>query len=85
MTQVPDFTSDAFKDDLLFKQQLTAILKSLNKDANAPIANPIQSNELIQWVDDGKTPIPSGYEVADGRNKTFDSKTVKIILIQKVI
>ena len=84
MAQIPDFTSEAFDDPKYLRQTLTAILRKLDSDANSVPSNPLQSNELIPWVDDGKTPIPSGYEKADGRNMTFDSKSSNIIYIMKV-
>ena len=84
MTQIPNFTDDAFKDDELFKITLTKVLSDLNKTVTTPMAYPLQSNGIYLWVDDGVTPIPSGYEIANGMNKTFDASKANILQLQKV-
>jgi len=84
MAQIPDFTSDALKDDTEFRQQLTRVLRDLNSDATKPKDINLGKNIVLGWVDDGSTVLPDGYEIANGQNGTFDFKNSNIIYIQKV-
>lgn len=82
MAQVPDFKN---VPDEEFKDTLSRVLKDLNTDANRFIRPVIGSNVVFQWIDDGVTPLPDGYVLADGKsNGSFDVSKSKIILIQKV-
>lgn len=82
MAQIPDFKN---VPDEEFKDTLTRILRDLNADANKFVRPVIGDNVLFQWVDDGSTPLPDGYVIANGQNNgSFDASKSKIILIQKV-
>lgn len=84
MAQIPDFTGEVFDDNKIFRQELTKVLSMLNKDANAPVETDLGANTVLAWVDDGKTVLPDGYELADGQKGTFDYSNSKIVYIQKV-
>ena len=84
MAQIPDFTDKNFDDVKLLREELTKALRALNRQVNSPDDVDLGKNTVLGWVDDGKTPLPDGYKVADGTNGTFDAKTSKIIYIQRV-
>lgn len=81
MAQIPDFKN---VPDEEFKDVLTRVLRELNTDANAYVAPVIGKNVVFGWVSDGRTPLPQGYEIADGTKGTFDAKNSTVIYIQKV-
>lgn len=81
MANIPDFEN--IPDDE-FRRVLSSVLNDLNKDANRPEDVTLGSNVILAWIDDGKTVLPKGYEIADGQKGTFDANKSKIIYIQKV-
>lgn len=84
MALIPNLTSKEYDDPQKLREALQRALDDINRDANKPLDIVLGDNVILAWVDDGVTPIPRGYKVADGTNGTFDAKTSKIIQIQKV-
>ena len=84
MANIPDFTAEAFDDPMELRKQLSRALKELAQDVSKPVDIYIGKNVVIGWVDDGKTPLPQGYEVANGQRGTFDAPNSRIIQIQRV-
>ena len=82
--QIPDFTSEAFDDSKELRKELTRVLAQISRDVSRPLDINLGDNVVIQWVDDGKTPLPDGYERANGQKGTFDFSKSKLIFIQKV-
>lgn len=82
MANIPDFKN---VPDEEFKDTLTRVLRDLNADANRNVRPVIGDNVVFQWVDDGVTPLPTGYVIANGQNNgSFDASKSTIVLIQKV-
>lgn len=84
MANIPDFTNEAYDDASEFRKELTKVLRDLNKDANTTKRTVIGKNVILDWANDFTTPLPDGYEVANGLGGTFDANTSTIIKIQKV-
>lgn len=84
MANIPDFTAEAFDDPKELRKELTRVLAQLSRDVSKPLDITLGKNVVIQWVDDGKTPLPQGYEIANGQKGTFDTATNRLIFIQKV-
>lgn len=81
MAQIPDFEN--IPDDEKWTT-LSNILTQLNRDANSVQDITLGANVVLGWIDDGKTVLPQGYEIANGQKGTFDVKASKVIYIQKV-
>ena len=84
MAQIPDFTSEAFDDPKELRKEITRVLNEIKRDLSAPLDVNLGDNVILGWIDDGRTVLPDGYEIADGTKGTFDAKNSKIIFIQKV-
>ena len=84
MANIPNFESEEFDDPKELRKELSRVLRDINKDANRPEDVTLGSNVVLAWIDDGKTVLPKGYEIADGQKGTFDANKSKIIYIQKV-
>ena len=81
MAQIPDMKNIPQEE---FLDVLTRTLREINRDANNTVPPVIGKNVVFGWVDDGSTPLPQGYEIADGTKGTFDAKNSIILYIQKV-
>lgn len=81
---IPDIRQYSFSDEQKFKEALNTALEQIVKQIGAVKEPDALSNQIIQWYNDGATPIPKGYKLADGNNGTFNAGSGKVILIQKV-
>ena len=74
MANIPNFESEEFDDPKELRKELTRVLRDINKDANAPVSINLGKKVVLVWYNDKETPLPTGYERADGQNGTVDMR-----------
>ena len=84
MADIPDLTSDAYKEEKDFREVLTRVLKELNKQAGGTTSLNLGKNVILPAVYENDFVPPRGWRIMDGTQGTFNPDEVQVIYIQKI-